>query len=458
MPQISSLLSTVSNFFTKGNQRSLKAKKNIVASLLIRGVSILVGFYLVPLSLGYLGSEELYGVWLTLSSLFAWFNFFDVGLGNGLRNKFTVAVAKDEHSLAKVYVSTTYAMLVIIISVVFLIFLAIYPFLDWIKILNTTAVMEKELALLALYGFGFFCLQFVFKLIGTILTADQKPSANNLILFLSQFTSLIIIYILSKTTQGSILYLGLAVTGSPVLIFLITTIILFTTSYKRYAPSLKHVDFKYAKGLMRLGTQFFVIQMAAIMLFATDNMILTQIMGPAEVTPYNIAHKYFGMITMIFVIVMSPFWSAFTDAWTKNDIKWIKKIIGKLTRFWFLFLGMAIFMLLVSRYVYLIWVGDQVHVPFTLSLTMAIFMLLQAFNLIFVNFINGVGKLRIQMFTGIFSILFNIPLSILFAKHLGLGSPGVILATIVSIGISIILRTIQYKKLISGTATGVWNK
>ena len=55
-------------FFNKGNERTLKAKKNIAASLILKGISIVIGLIYVPLLINYLGTEE-YGVCLTLSSI-----------------------------------------------------------------------------------------------------------------------------------------------------------------------------------------------------------------------------------------------------------------------------------------------------------------------------------------------------------------------------------------------------
>ena len=68
--------------FFKGNQRSVMAKKNVLASMLIKGADVVIYLLLVPLTLGYLNAYE-YGIWLTLSSILTWINSFDIGLGNG---------------------------------------------------------------------------------------------------------------------------------------------------------------------------------------------------------------------------------------------------------------------------------------------------------------------------------------------------------------------------------------
>ena len=324
--------------------------------------------------------------------------------------------------------------------------------------MNADPALESELNSLAYYVFTFFCLRFVLKLIGSILLADQLPAANNLMNFISQFISLIVVIILINTSEGSLLLLGVTISAAPVIVFLLASVILFKTKYKSYAPDFKSIDFKEAGSLMNFGFKFFIIQIAAVVLFATDNMIITQILGPAAVTPYSIAYKCFGMFVMVFTIVMGPFWSSFTEAYEKKEYDWIKNVIKKLLKFWLVFILPVLAMLLLADTFYEFWVGEEIVVPFSLSLSMALFAILQSFNLIFVNFINGVGKLRLQLMTGVFSILINIPLSILFAKEFGLGATGVILATIISILISIVLRVIQYRKIIENKADGIWNK
>jgi len=148
------------NFFTKGHVRSLKAKKNILISFILNGFSILVSFLLVPITLEYLNPTK-YGIWLTLSSIMGWLNFFDIGLGNGLRNKLTEAFALNDLKLAKSYVSTTYAIIALITAVVYVIFLVIMPFLNWEVIFNIPIETASELNKVIIIVFTFFALRFI---------------------------------------------------------------------------------------------------------------------------------------------------------------------------------------------------------------------------------------------------------------------------------------------------------
>ena len=77
---------------------------------------------------------------------------------------------------------------------------------------------------------------------------------------------------------------------------------------------------------------------------------------------------------------------------------------------------------------------------------------------LFTNFLNGIGKLQLSIYSALFTITMNIPLSIFFARYMNLGISGVILATNVSILLTATLRWIQYHKIMNRKATGIWNK
>lgn len=447
----------VSGFFTKGHERTLLAKKNIAASFIIKGLSIAIGLILVPITINYLEPTK-YGIWITLSSIIGWFGFFDIGLGHGLRNRFAEVMATGKHELARVYVSTTYAILSLIIGGVLLLFFVVNPFLNWNKILNAgqDIVLQKELSILALVVFTFFCMGFVFKLITTILTADQRPAKASFFDLLGKIIALVLIFVLTKTTTGSLLYLGVVMSSMPVLILLLSSIWFFNGKYKAYRPSIKLVDFSKAKDLLNLGVKFFIIQIAAVLLYSTNNIIISQLFGPEQVTPYNVAFKYFSVLMMGFSIVITPFWSAFTEAWVKKEIAWIKNIMRKLFIIWSILLIAGIIMLICSKWVYSVWVGDKVTVPFIMSALVGAWVLLNAWNGIFAQFLNGLGKIKLQLYLGIFTALINVPLALYLGKKIGI--EGVLLANVLVLSIGVWMYPLQYYKLINNKAKGIWNR
>jgi O-antigen/teichoic acid export membrane protein len=445
------------HFLKKGHERSLRIKKNVVASFFLSAVGIVIAFVRVPVILDYLDVSE-YGIWLVLTSMVSWFGFLNLGLGNGLRNKLAVALAKDDLGTAKILVSTTYASLVIIIFIIYCVFICIQPLLNWTDILNAPNKLGSQLPILVFIFATSYAIEFVVNLMDNILEADQRPAIGRFIGTTANIVFLLVLIFLNKNTPGSLIYMAIAFFGSSILVTSFSSIYLFCGRYDFLRPSFRCIKFGYISEIGGLGVKFFVLQLAAIILFTSDNMIITQFMGPEEVTAFNIAKKYMGVALMGFGIVVDPLWSAFTDAFTRKDIAWIKWVMKKTIMLWGALLVFCTIQFLFSQNFYFFWIGDKVDVPRLLTLLMALFTVVSCWNLPFVYFLNGIGKIRLQLYIAIFIILANIPLSIYFAQGLGMGSSGVILATSVCLMIGSILSPIQYYKIINNTATGIWAK
>ena len=443
--------------FGGGHERTIRAKKNIAALFIIKGINIALGLALVPLTINYLNPTK-YGIWITLTSLVAWFGFFDIGLGNGLRNRFAEAIAKGDHGLARTYVSTTYAMLIIIVGIGLVFFFIINTFLDWSVILNAGGdpVLKQELSRLAIVVFTSFGMTLVLNLILVILSADQRPAKSAMLDLIGKSLSLLFIYILTRVRDSSLLSLGLIYCTITPFVMIVSTIWFFDGRYRIYRPALKAVDFVKAKDLFSLGLRFFVIQLTVVLLYQTNNMIIAQLFGPAMVTTYNVAFKYFSVLLMGFMIIVGPFWSAFTEAWQKQDIAWIAGIMTKLRKTWSLLVACGVVMLALSGYIYRVWIGNDFTVPFYISLLSLGWILINAWNGIFSHFLNGVGKIRLQLYFGVSAAIVNIPLALFLGKQIGIS--GVLLANILVMLSVAWIGPIQYSRLLGKTATGIWNQ
>ena len=363
----------------------------------------------------------------------------------------------DKHS-ARVYLSTSYAILGIIMAVACIVFLGVNRFLDWSEILKVDHSKAAELQKVMAIIFGAFCMQLVVKLISSMLLAVHQAAAAGAINTICSILTLIAVYVLSRTTMGSLLYLAIAVSVINIIVPLVLSLWYYNTRYKEYAPSLKYVNFKYARKLMDVGVMFFLFQSTALIVVATDNFIITRLYGPDQVPPYNTALKYFSPITVGFSIISTPLWSAYTEAYAQHDMAWIRRITNKMIRIWFLVLLALIPMILLSDFAYPLWVGDTIKVPTILSACVGLYVLLSSWNQIFGNFINGIGKMRVAFYLTIITAIVNIPLCIFLAKYCNLGVTGVILASCISLLPDIIVLPIQYYKIIHNKASGVWNK
>jgi O-antigen/teichoic acid export membrane protein len=439
-------------------KRIAKAKKHIKVSFIVKGLGILISFLLVPLTISYV-DKTIYGIWMTLFSVVSWSRFFDIGLDNGLRNKFAESLAKEKLHQASTYLSTTYAIMGLIAALLIVGYFTIEPMLNWVAILNVPSSYVEDVRLAARVTWVLFCLNFVFKLINTVVTADQRPSIVSTINLISSVLVLITVFILTQYTEGSLLKLAWVLGGIPLVVLLVATLWFYAGKYRDLRPRIELIDFRYTKDLVSLGSQFFVVQIIGIVLFTTDNLIISHLYSPQSVTPYTIAHKYFGIITRVFGIVAMPFWSAYTDAYTQNDWAWIKRTNLGLKRIWRIMALGSVVMLVASPLVYKIWVPEvERSIYWLLSVLMWAYVLILSYGSIYVMFVNGIGKVRLQVVSSLIGGILNIPLSIFFTTTLGLGTAGIILATIVCMLYGAVLGPIQFDRIINGRATGIWNK
>jgi O-antigen/teichoic acid export membrane protein len=318
--------------------------------------------------------------------------------------------------------------------------------------------MAKELSIVAVVVFSFFCIQIVLKIINVVLIADQKPAKSSFFDMLGQVLALLIIFVLTKTTSGSLLYLALALGSSSILIMLLSSLWFYSHEYKPYRPSVRLFEKNIVKDIMSLGSKFFIIQIAAIIIFQTTNIIITQVLNPQDVTVYNIVYKYFSVQTMVFAIVLAPLWSAYTDAYAKNDIAWINNVVHKTMLLWWVFVAGALAMVLISPYIYPLWIGRNIarSIDFSTSIACAVYVTTANWCSIYVFFLNGIGKIKLQLYNSVGLMFTYIPISIFMGKIFGI--TGIVVSLCIVSLPGAILSPIQFNKLIKGTAKGIWIK
>jgi len=423
---------------------------------MLRGLAVLINLVYVPALLGYLNADK-YGVWLTIISIVSWVQFFDLGVGNGLKIKFAEALALDDHARGKKLVSTAYFYLGAILLSLNLVLLPVVWILDWNAILNTSLIERHELVLVVAIVLSTFITKFLLSLISTILQATQRSAIAEIPLTVSNIISLGLIYIIKMFTSDSLLLVSLAITVPQVLLLLTANLFFFRKLFKPYSPSWKSIDKSEFRSIFNLGARFFFIQLAMLLLFSSTNIILTQVVGPQEVTVYNIAYKYFQVPMMAFTIIVFPFWSAFTEAYTKNETGWIKNSMKRLNLISLAFSGGTLLMLALSGFAYKFWIGDEVKIPFQLSLVFAIYNIFSILITPYSNFISSVGKLKFWMYFVSGKIILFLPLALLLTYHLH--ATGLVLALIIVNSLpSTILEPLQYKKIINHSKQWIWNK
>ncbi|MBQ8456607.1 MAG: hypothetical protein IJ540_03255 [Prevotella sp.] len=435
------------------SHRSSLLMKNVIASFLVKGWSALVVLMMVSVTLKCLGTYQ-NGVWLTISSLLVWIDQMDIGLGNGLRNRLAVHMAHGEMEEARKIVSSTVAMLCCIMIPTLLILALLVWQTDIYSFLNVSPDVIPGLRIALLSAIVLVCGTFVLKFIGNVYMGMQLPAINNLLIALGQTFALITTWIVYTTGQATFFNIVIINTAAPLIVYLLAYPITFQFRFPQLRPAYRLVNLKSALELGNLGLKFFWIQAASVIQFMTANLLISNFHSPEMVTPYQIAFRYLSLPTVLFTIICTPFWNATTDAYEKNDMNWIRRANQKMN---IIMVGMALLillMVLVSEWVFKIWIGDSCHVPFNMTCMVALYIFLFILSMRYSIFLNGVGALRLQMYMTVMAVIF-IPMSYLVNKytHNILWFLAVMSFCVIP---SIITNFVQFRKILNGTANGNW--
>ena len=450
------LIDRIKNKFNNSDGRSSLIVKNILASFFIKGWSVLVQLMLVPTTLACLGVYE-NGVWLTISSVLIWIDNMDIGLGNGLRNKLAEAMAHNDYAKGQQYVSSTFAMLAIIIVPTCLLLIFLELFTDTYNVFNVDKGIVANLDIILVVTTIMVCSTFIFKFIGNFYMGLQLPAVNNLLVTSGNTISLLATYCIYLSGIHSLLLVALVNTAAPLLVYIISYPITFSGRYSQLRPSIKSVKLSVAKELFSIGSSFFILQISGVLLFFSSNIIISNLFSPSMVTPYQIAHRYFMVATLIFPIVGVPYWSATTDAFARTDMQWIKRSNRILNR---LILGLVLLlslMIILADWISGIWIDDKAYVPFKMTLIAGVYQFILIWSTRYSFVINGFGYLRLQLIMTILAAIAYIPLAIAVGRSTNDINWLLIVMCLINIP-GLVVNVIQYNKIVNGTAIGIWKK
>jgi O-antigen/teichoic acid export membrane protein len=402
-----------------------------------------------------LGQEQ-FGVWSTLLTIMTWIFLFDLGIGNGLRNKVTEALAKGKIIDAKKYISAGYTLIGIVMFFLWIFFTIGSFFISWQIIFNTSAIEESTLRFTFQIVVFFVLFNFWLNIVSVLLSAIQKTSIIALGQMISNVISLLLILILPIYIDLSINNIAF-VYGFSIVFSSIVNSLWFYRKHKDLMPCF-YINTEIMSPLLSLGIQFFIIQVAVVIIFTTDKIMITQLFGPKYVTQYEIIFKLFSVITIIHTLISAPLWTAYTDAFQRDDVKWIKLMIRKQIT---IFIGIVVSAIVLSIFagsIIKLWIGNDFVVSDSLIVVMAIFVIIYTWNGVYAMFINGVGDIKIQLYISIIAMVINIPLTILLTKYYGFGLNGVVLSNIISLMFAAVILPIQVRRIINKKENRIKNK
>lgn len=404
--------------------------RNSILSLSYQLISMVVSFFSAPLLLKCLGTER-YGAWVTLLSLISWIYYFDLGIGRGLQNKLAESYARNDVKSSKIFLSTAYITIFTIISFVSLVIIVILYFIDCNKLFNIH-IENENINLVLIFALLFASINFVASLANNVLAAIQRASLVGFWNLTGQIFFVLALLIYLRTGTKSLLMMAVMQGSCQLLKNILETSGVFIKE-KSLRFRVQDFNIKYSKDIFSFGVKILIMNIAALVLNSTDNIIITRFFTPADVTPYSFCYNFFGMINSIFIAIISPVLSGYTAALVRKDKPWILKTLKKCWTVYALIVLGTIIAIFVFKPFSRLWLHKELDYQTGLILLVAVYYIILMSCHILSSFVTGIGEIKETTAANIIQAIVNIPVSIFCAVNLGMGVNGVILGSVVSV-------------------------
>ena len=416
------------------NYGSKNLKRNSILAIATKFISMGLSFITAPLILQCLG-EEKYGVWTSLLGIISWIYYFDLGLGGGLQNKLSTALAQNRNEDAKKYVGTAYAFLSLISGIAFVTGVILFLIIDIPGIFHYDTIGEN-VTLVLIAALFFACVNFVAKLVDNILYAVQKAGFVGMFSLVTQLLWIGVLVFYLVTGNSYLIWFAIA-QGTVNFVKNIIATLYVWIRFPQFKGAFRMIEKSYARDISSFGILLFINNIGSLVLNTTDNLVISRYFGAADVTPYSFCQKFFSIIQAVFVAAVSPYFSAYTAAYAQNNADWIVKTLKKLWKVWGVFTIFCIVGTLIFRPFSVIWLRKELRYPAGLIPLFAAYYIILMFGHTVSSFVNATYQTKKIIIPTLISTVLNIPVSIWLAVNAGMGLNGVVSGSIISMIITI---------------------
>ena len=442
-------LAPSSDVDARRDKRYLRICSAAVSALLGKGTTLLVSVVTVPLTVRYLGAES-YGLWITISTTLTMFFVFDIGIANTLTNLISEAYAKNDRERAAESFATAFWMVLGIAACLGILGWLIWPQFYWASIFHVrTGAVGGETSHAVAAAFIVFLIALPTGLAAKVLGGYQEVHAANLFAtggsVLSLLVVLAVVYLHGSLTMLVAGFAGSTVAANAACLLWIC---LFHKPWMKPWP--RRIKPDLIGGILHSGSRFFAIQLAGLVVFNSDNLIISHYLSPAEVTPYSVTWRLVNYITAVQVLILPALWPAYSEAFAKGHLAWIRSTYSRVRRLTVALLAVGCGVMLVAgREIIRLWAGPAA-VPTSLLLRlMCVWIVVLAFTLNQSCLMGATYRVGKQAIFSSLAAIANLVLSILWVKTMG--PAGVLLATIVSYLVFIVVvQAVEVRRILRG--------
>lgn len=415
---------------TVRSDRTRRLVHGASSAVLSKGAVMVCNAISIPIAFRYLGAES-FGLWTTISTTLSMLLVLDLGIANSLTNFISEAYARQDHEHASVYSTTAAVLMILVAGLLGAVAWAIWPSLRWSQLFHLSSASESLQAERAVAAaLVVFLVGLPAGLAPKILGGYQEIRSANVFVAAGSLCNLLFLIVLVRLHAG-LVPLVAASSGALVLANLVCLGWIWWVHKPWLLPRIRHLRYGAARTMFQSGGEFFILQIAGLVVFNSDNLVVVHYLGPVEVGAYSVAWKLTGYAMIAQTLLMPALWPAFSEAFARRDLAWVRQTFW---RTMWLTMGVAtsfsILFVFAGRWLIGVWAGKAAVPSQSLILLMCVWVLISTFMGNTATVHVAKGQTRLQAWCSLLAAGLNLALSIYWVQRIG--ALGVILGTIVS--------------------------
>ncbi len=388
----------------------------------------------VPLAREMLDAER-FGVWMMLSGLLAFFAFADLGIGYALLNRVTGVQAGEPtrrrvelaRELVAGYACTVALGLALLLA-----------WGLWCGLATDASVLVGAVSLArrpdVVAGMTAFAVLFALNLPASLIQKVQLGAQDGHWVGLAQFGASAVTLValpLALVLGSGLATLMMATLGVQMLVNLAST--LWWLHHQQCLPVLRLAALQPGRvlALVRTGMLFFGLQLTGAMVFQSDSIVITQLLGPAAYGDFSVVQRLFLLLGAGLAAGISGLWPAFGDAVARGELQWVRKTLFRAWLITGLVALLAVLVLCAAIDLIVVrWLHESQAPAQALCVALATWTVVEAVGAVSGACMNGANLMRVQLMFGALTAL--LAFGSKWWAVAAMGPIGAVLATLVA--------------------------
>ena len=347
-------------------------------------------------------APDLFGVWMMVSGLLAFFAFADLGVGNGVLNRIAAAHASGDTSEQRRTMSAGYACtgaVALLLLSVWIVWATLSS--DPTSLVGKIEIEHRRETAQALWVFVvLLAINIPASLIQKLQLGMQRGQWIGFAQFGAAVGTLICVP-LALHLEAGLPALVLASLGMQVLANLASTALWYRRAAQRAALAVRSkrlAEWSVVVSLLRTGSMFLVLQIAAAFAFQSDAIVIVHRLGQVAYGDFAVIQRVFLAASSLLVAGLTGLWPAIGEALASGDRAWVRHALrrGLLTVFAAMS-GTCLLLALLMPEILRRWVGMTLPPPVSLIAVLAIWTVVEAMGNVSGAVMNAAGLLRPQV-------------------------------------------------------------